>query len=118
MKNCSSVMVIAGILLVAGIFLLEAGASDKSSGPVAELSFVVLKHDNGTVSYTHLDVYKRQKLALPCASVLSSRPPRSCLSFLPTVCITTPAFRTGFPLSVSYTHLDVYKRQIIDEPRA
>ncbi|SRR5208283_5011157 len=47
MKNCSSIMAIAGILLFAGIFLLEAGASDKSSGPVAELSFVVLKDDNG-----------------------------------------------------------------------
>jgi hypothetical protein len=48
MRNYFSVMAIAGILLFAGIYLLEAGASDKkSSGPVAELNFLVLKDDNG-----------------------------------------------------------------------
>ena len=67
--------------------------------------------DSGSVSYTHLDVYKRQVLAYwsktveiliaPVIAVVKSTPVASfiilCLIWIP----------------VSYTHLDVYKRQII-----
>ena len=44
------------------------------------------------VSYTHLDVYKRQKLYKPIKSRYYP---------IPTNCVA----------AVSYTHLDVYKRQ-------
>ena len=44
-----------------------------------------------TVSYTHLDVYKRQCLACVCCKIA----------------------RFGALMSVSYTHLDVYKRQAL-----
>ena len=59
-----------------------------------------------TVSYTHLDVYKRQ--ALTRTATYSSSTAR-----LPTS--TTKLFRASlrstWARSVSYTHLDVYKRQ-------
>ena len=50
----------------------------------------------GTVSYTHLDVYKRQVNAL--GQPIDGKGP-----------IETSKFRRIEP--VSYTHLDVYKRQ-------
>ena len=76
------------------------------------------------VSYTHLDVYKRQRIGLPSAisTVASCRPPRWCalknLSMPLIMAIRTPKIRLVLPLmpprcpmAVSYTHLDVYKRQ-------
>ena len=52
------------------------------------------------VSYTHLDVYKRQALYPPMTVAVSKpRFPRYLASFM----LLPP---------VSYTHLDVYKRQI------
>ena len=48
----------------------------------------------GSVSYTHLDVYKRQA-PLPFVNPADARQPLQLLDQLP----------------VSYTHLDVYKRQ-------
>ena len=50
-----------------------------------------------SVSYTHLDVYKRQSMSRQHRSVF---PPR-----------TIPALAHP-PVAVSYTHLDVYKRQV------
>jgi len=48
MKNCSWVVAIAGMLLLAGTFPVEAGASDKKyDAPVAQLKFLVLKDHNG-----------------------------------------------------------------------
>jgi len=48
MKNCSWVVAIAGMLLLAGTFPVESGASDKKyDAPVAQLKFLVLKDHNG-----------------------------------------------------------------------
>ena len=57
------------------------------------------------VSYTHLDVYKRQSLGLSMTRVLFGL---SLFYFL------IPGYILALGLSlvaVSYTHLDVYKRQ-------
>ena len=54
----------------------------------------------GPVSYTHLDVYKRQSLFLFISNLVLAR----LLSPDDFGCIAMP---------VSYTHLDVYKRQFI-----
>ena len=53
---------------------------------------------SGPVSYTHLDVYKRQVFEVPEAEVewVRHEVPRLMAGVAP----------------VSYTHLDVYKRQI------
>ena len=79
------------------------------------------------VSYTHLDVYKRQQLAratprhcldserfshglllLGVAVPFGERFKQRCSSFVRRVKIASPA---GYLRPVSYTHLDVYKRQ-------
>ena len=56
-----------------------------------------------SVSYTHLDVYKRQpdinRTELPGGSVRSWRP-NALATIIAPIC------------TVSYTHLDVYKRQV------
>ena len=54
-----------------------------------------------TVSYTHLDVYKRQEIEIPSikADEVLIRHTHIGVNFIDTY----------FP--VSYTHLDVYKRQ-------
>ena len=64
------------------------------------------------VSYTHLDVYKRQVL-------FSVSSPSICLSrFLhalaPSSFESNESDVMDGTLSVSYTHLDVYKRQVLD----
>ena len=60
----------------------------------------------GTVSYTHLDVYKRQELGLVndvfTKDVLETMPRGN-------MCIGHCRYATTG--AVSYTHLDVYKRQ-------
>ena len=63
-----------------------------------------------SVSYTHLDVYKRQVLKRTVISAPSSlaRSSINCFSFTHLVAPPTPK---ETPSSVSYTHLDVYKRQ-------
>ena len=66
-----------------------------------------------SVSYTHLDVYKRQihskELSPDQKVTISTRawkvPPGSSKMFL----------EPGSKVSVSYTHLDVYKRQLEEE---
>ena len=55
---------------------------------------------DGAVSYTHLDVYKRQVCRLLC---------RAIHEFCQVAC-NQDAFVQGV-CPVSYTHLDVYKRQ-------
>ena len=63
--------------------------------------------DAHPVSYTHLDVYKRQLVLLLMAGswwcVQGSMTPGQLMEFLLLV---------GFLYAVSYTHLDVYKRQL------
>ena len=64
------------------------------------------------VSYTHLDVYKRQFLGSSMLKLIVWRCPKFTLLArhfaprIPTPAATWPSFG-----SVSYTHLDVYKRQ-------
>ena len=76
-----------------------SGAAATSSPP---------SHGNMPVSYTHLDVYKRQALR------------KSGVSFgLRFWIFSTPAthfaaaFESTSEIPVSYTHLDVYKRQVV-----
>ena len=80
-----------------------------------------------TVSYTHLDVYKRQVISCPCALglatpvaimvatgrcaqmgiLIKSAEALELLHAADTVVLD----KTGTITAVSYTHLDVYKRQ-------
>ena len=55
-----------------------------------------MQEDSTPVSYTHLDVYKRQAMGYSKKDVAYTAPDCGC---------------TGGAASVSYTHLDVYKRQ-------
>ena len=87
-------------------------------------------HRHMTVSYTHLDVYKRQSLYMPFNSNLRSVPvnceiPEVIVESsifklkaaaitakeLDTLCIPGIFNLTEVNAPVSYTHLDVYKRQ-------
>ena len=64
-------------------------------------------HPTVPVSYTHLDVYKRQEYAVQFGSVLSlygAQPEDISGVILSCVVPSMP---------VSYTHLDVYKRQLL-----
>ena len=69
---------------------------------------------NGSVSYTHLDVYKRQIKA--CVAVLQKYPTFNA-SLDGDNLVLKQYVHIGFAadtpngLAVSYTHLDVYKRQ-------
>ena len=55
-----------------------------------------------SVSYTHLDVYKRQKYNVP-------------FHFIFKLLLLSETETERYIDSVSYTHLDVYKRQIIKQ---
>ena len=77
----------------------------------------------GPVSYTHLDVYKRQALAyvffslgmigspLPVWIMRDSFLAQISQQGMPEAYVSTLAALTS-PGTVSYTHLDVYKRQL------
>ena len=71
-----------------------------------------------SVSYTHLDVYKRQPPPLPSiflpAGWMSSPPAiTSSAAAISTTCWMKTRFLSALPtIPVSYTHLDVYKRQV------
>ena len=67
------------------------------------------KHLIAPVSYTHLDVYKRQALKPPTpqAAIAASEPPLMMAFALP----KRMRLNASAMASVSYTHLDVYKRQ-------
>ena len=60
------------------------------------------------VSYTHLDVYKRQVKDIPQRGKV--------IVALCAVHSVIDSDEADTFLSVSYTHLDVYKRQRIDRP--
>ena len=64
------------------------------------------------VSYTHLDVYKRQRMVWKTLRIrhlgLAFFWACSMLTFRSSILLSGPVNTTG---SVSYTHLDVYKRQ-------
>ena len=57
------------------------------------------------VSYTHLDVYKRQHY-------------EGGIDIRPVIALTFAGLCFCYVTTVSYTHLDVYKRQIITNERA
>ena len=61
-----------------------------------------------TVSYTHLDVYKRQALACGPGMGVS----HEALVLLENACQLELPLVLDADAPVSYTHLDVYKRQI------
>ena len=69
-------------------------------------------HDDLTsspVSYTHLDVYKRQVVNLVYSDVVAIRAFISpCSGLIPSAATAVNASI----IAVSYTHLDVYKRQV------
>ena len=62
-----------------------------------------------TVSYTHLDVYKRQDLACTCDIRIAAESAKFACSFIKVGIV--PGDGGAWLLPVSYTHLDVYKRQ-------
>ena len=67
------------------------------------------------VSYTHLDVYKRQVQRVGVSLFFSSAGSRSGgqkIRLCPTPATGTHSLPARRPASVSYTHLDVYKRQM------
>ena len=74
---------------------------------------------NGPVSYTHLDVYKRQPNSLPQAAkpeaVYGTKNTIIKMAAMAVrICFFSPNRRekkSGTVMAVSYTHLDVYKRQ-------
>ena len=78
-------------------------------------------HDARPVSYTHLDVYKRQSRYVLFAAGPDHRQlaqadsdvtdVRDVLTKAAVLC-GSPEFKGGGYKAVSYTHLDVYKRQI------
>ena len=73
-------------------------------GVVGEQEQDVSPSGVGAVSYTHLDVYKRQPRGRPRLAG------RGCDRFPGSGCGRLPRWPNG-PGAVSYTHLDVYKRQ-------
>ena len=69
----------------------------------------VVSHQLAAVSYTHLDVYKRQVAALeegpgPLAVI-------SADTAISIMAVNVKQELVGGVIPVSYTHLDVYKRQ-------
>ena len=67
-----------------------------ANGAATKKMYLTVSHTEDAVSYTHLDVYKRQ--ALNCYASVDGM----AVSADSVLCIGT----------VSYTHLDVYKRQV------
>ena len=68
---------------------------------------------NNPVSYTHLDVYKRQGVGLAAPQI--GLPIRVVVVDLDVLSEDYPeykGFRKAYINAVSYTHLDVYKRQL------
>ena len=70
-----------------------------------------------SVSYTHLDVYKRQVLARPmirrCYGSIDADVLEAGVLYLRITAVSYPflAMYNAGAAPVSYTHLDVYKRQ-------
>ena len=69
---------------------------------------LISAHELDPVSYTHLDVYKRQGLELATRRVIRKEEPPVVANACPAW--TVAAVKSGIT-PVSYTHLDVYKRQ-------
>ena len=78
--------------------IMQTNSRDRVSITQRRLHFILLIDTSNSVSYTHLDVYKRQRLR--CMEATSDATSCRLLSAVIVCC-----------RSVSYTHLDVYKRQ-------
>ena len=86
------------ISVIAGGFGTTSGAAPAAG---AEPAGEVVSISSAAVSYTHLDVYKRQVDIIITTALIPGKPaPRL---------ITAEMVQSMKP--VSYTHLDVYKRQ-------
>ena len=76
--------------------------------------FILIPSGNVAVSYTHLDVYKRQTLNFKIYVAVLPRL-GTCLLYTSTCrrlfSASSASCRRRSSVSVSYTHLDVYKRQ-------
>ena len=74
---------------------------------------LVLKEVFTSVSYTHLDVYKRQELYVKNGAELILNEGNTLVFYdkFDDVINTSTTKYPDRPASVSYTHLDVYKRQ-------
>ena len=70
------------------------------------------QHKKGTVSYTHLDVYKRQPPTIPVIKPANKGAPDANAIPKHKGNATKKTTILDGISSVSYTHLDVYKRQI------
>ena len=83
------------------------------------------REDNSPVSYTHLDVYKRQDIAYLQYTSGSTRTPAGVVMSHKNIQVNIEQIVSGYfgehggiappettVVSVSYTHLDVYKRQV------
>ena len=72
-----------------------------------------------SVSYTHLDVYKRQEQQLAVSAVPPDLLEESGLVKTEDAEVSAQEDELcGYPLApVSYTHLDVYKRQLLHQKK-
>ena len=69
-----------------------------------------------TVSYTHLDVYKRQPLDWMVSSLLAAAAEAEAAVLEAVEAEVLEEQPASERTPVSYTHLDVYKRQPVDCP--
>ena len=80
---------------------------------IAATLLVLIRHKICPVSYTHLDVYKRQAPYFDGSKLLIAA---DCTAYAYAAFhqdfIRNKVTLIGCPKSVSYTHLDVYKRQV------
>ena len=79
----------------------------------------VAKAFSETVSYTHLDVYKRQALEyvklgyyIGVGGVVTFKNAKKLVQTVSELPLDRILLETDCPYTVSYTHLDVYKRQV------
>ena len=66
-----------------------------------------------SVSYTHLDVYKRQHKSFPGVRALQAVDFTLCEGEIHALMGENGAGKSTLIKAVSYTHLDVYKRQVL-----
>ena len=72
---------------------------------------ITRQYKRGPVSYTHLDVYKRQPLGIKTENVVVDFAEGDMIVVIGGVWKDTVGVITA--MTVSYTHLDVYKRQAL-----